>query len=153
MPGDRYARLPRREAAHMVPRPLSDDGLFEVDATWGHVQPIRLAPGVETVGELELIAHARAGGALVDTRLPTYLSQGTIPGARHVCHEEILDQLDTFDRERPTVFFCNGPQCKATPDAIEQLLGAGFPAAAIRFYRGGIHDWVTLGFPLAPPAA
>lgn len=142
------SRLPRRDDAHLVPRRLSDDGLIEVDATWGHVQPISLGRGVETVGELELIEHLRAGGAAVDTRLPEHLEHGTIPGARHICHEEILDHVDELDRERPTVFFCNGPQCKATPDAIEQLLGAGYPAAAIRWYRGGIHDWMTLGYPV-----
>lgn len=49
----------------------------------------------------------------------------------------------------PTAFFCNGPQCAATPDAIAQLLDAGYPAHAILYYRGGMHDWLTLGYPTA----
>ena len=51
----------------------------------------------------------------------------------------------------PTVFFCNGPQCGATPDAIRSLLECGFPEASILYYRGGMHDWITLGLPIAPP--
>lgn len=140
------SRTPRRHDAHMLPKPLAT-GVFEVDATWGTVQPMSLAPGVETVGELELIAHLEAGLPLVDTRLAKYFVVATIPGARLITHTEILEHLDELDRDVPTVYFCNGPQCKATPDAIEQLLGAGHPSGAIRFYRGGMHDWMTLGYP------
>lgn len=43
------------------------------------------------------------------------------------------------------------PQCTATPRAIAALLSAGHPAAALLYYRGGIHDWVTLGLPLLKP--
>lgn len=52
----------------------------------------------------------------------------------------------------PVVLFCNGPQCGATPHAIAALLDAGWDPARLRYYRGGIHDWVTLGLPLVPPA-
>jgi hypothetical protein len=62
---------------------------------------------------------------------------------------EILDRIDELDRSVPTLFFCNGPQCKATPDAIAALLDAGYRAAGILYYRRGIHDWVTLGYPLS----
>ena len=48
------------------------------------------------------------------------------------------------------MLFCNGPQCAATPDAIRTLLRAGYPAERLAYYRGGIHDWVTLGLPLEP---
>jgi hypothetical protein len=49
-------RIPRRKRTRMVPRPLGD-GLFEVDSTWGTLQPIELARGVRTIGELEVIEH------------------------------------------------------------------------------------------------
>jgi hypothetical protein len=32
---------------------------------------------------------------------------------------------------------------------VNALLQAGWPAQALAYYRGGIHDWVTLGLPLA----
>jgi hypothetical protein len=40
----------------------------------------------------------------------------------------------------------------ATSDAVQQLLDHGYPPKAILYYRGGIHDWVTLGLPVADPA-
>ena len=35
---------------------------------------------------------------------------------------------------------------------VPKLLGAGYPAEAILYYRGGIHDWMTLGYPVKSPA-
>jgi len=142
-------RLPSREQTCQVPRPVGQ-GLFEVDGTWGKVQPIELAPGVRTIGELELIEHVGQGLPVIDTRLAHFHRDGTIPGARSIPHEEILDHLGEFDPSRPAVFFCNGPQCAATPDAIHRLLEAGYPAESILYYRGGMHDWITLGYPATP---
>jgi len=144
----RLQRLPRREHSCQVPRPLSD-GLFQVDATWGTIQPIELASGVRTIGELELIEHLLEGLPVIDTRLAHFYCEGTIPGAQSIPHEQILDHVDELDGSTPTVFFCNGPQCAATPDAVHKLLGAGYPAEAIYYYRGGMHDWITLGYPTA----
>jgi hypothetical protein len=55
-----------------------------VDATWGTIAPIQLAPGVCTVGEVEVIEHIAAGLPLIDTRLATYLETGTLPSARSI---------------------------------------------------------------------
>ena len=130
-----------------MPIPLGD-GLFKVDGTWGRIQPAELAPGVRTLGELEVIDHIQRSKPLIDTRLEGFFRQGTIPGARGVPHDQILRHLDELDRTVETIFFCNGPQCLATPDAVRQLLESGYPSHAILYYRGGMHDWMTLGFPL-----
>lgn len=133
-----------------MPRAVKGDaGLFVVDATWGMIQPLTLAPGVDTFGELEVIKHITAGGALVDCRLAGYLTGGTIPTAVNIPHVEIVERSDELDRTSLTVVFCNGPQCPASSDAVNALLQAGWPAQALAYYRGGIHDWVTLGLPLA----
>ena len=146
-------RLPRRMETLMVPQPVpSQPGLVTVDATWGTVAPIQLAPGVRTVGELEVIEQIDAGLPLVDTRLAHFFRQGTIPSARNVTHELMTDSIEVLDPDVATVFFCNGLQCAATPAAISTLLTAGYPAASILYYRGGIHDWVTLGLPLEIPS-
>ena len=129
------------------------DGRVEVDSTWGHIQPLELLPGVETVGELEVIEHIEAGCPLVDTRLPHFFARATLPGAVNIPHTEILDRIDELDRTVRTVFFCNGPQCIATPEAILDLVGAGYPREAILYYRGGLHDWMTLGLPTATSRA
>lgn len=139
-------RIPRRARTCQVPQPLRE-GVFEVDATWGSVQPIELAPGVRAIGELELIDHLRQGRPVIDTRLPHFHRDGTIPGARSIPHDQILDRRGELDDRAPTAFFCNGPQCAATPDAIHKLLDAGYPPEAILYYRGGMHDWITLGYP------
>ena len=147
-------RLARRAHPERVPRAVEGEpGMFAVDATWGVIQPISLAPGVRTVGELEVIEHLRAGRPLVDCRLPEYLERGTIPGAVNIPYGEIVERIDEFDPVEPTVLFCNGPQCTATGKATGALLAAGWPAERLLYYRGGIHDWVTLGLPLAGPAS
>ena len=144
-------RLPRNEDAFMVPRPAGGvPGRYVVDATWGTITPMTIAPGVRTVGELEVIAHVEAGLPLVDTRLPKYVPAGTLPGARSIPHTKLAHRLGEIDAATDTVLFCNGPQCAATSDAIRILLEAGHPPERLLFYRGGIHDWVTLGLPLQP---
>lgn len=124
--------------------------LVAVDTTWGHLQPLHCAPGVVTVGELELIEKVRDGAALVDTRIPESRRGVTIPGAVNIPHDGVTERRDEFHLERLTILFCNGPQCRQTPDAIKQLLRTGYPASALAYYRGGLHDWVSLAMPTAP---
>lgn len=143
-------RLPRRDSPFRVPRALEGEpGLFVVDATWGRIAPLELAPGVRTVAELELIEHLKGGLPLVDTRSAEAYAEATIPGARNLPWRDAVARRAELSLE-PTVMFCNGPQCAATPAAIEALLGAGHPRESLRYYRGGMHDWVTLGLPVEP---
>jgi rhodanese-related sulfurtransferase len=149
--GGPIRRTPRRDDAFMLPRAVpGGPGRFVVDATWGTITPMTIAAGVRTVGELEVIAHIEAGLPLVDCRLERYVDEGTLPTARSLPHTELRARASEIDPTVDTVLFCNGPQCAATPDAIRILLEAGHPPERLRFYRGGIHDWVTLGLPLVP---
>ena len=133
-----------------VPRPMEGEAdLVTIDTTWGELQPIEPVPGVRTVGELELAELAVAGAALIDTRVPDSRSGRPIPGAVNIPHEEIADRRDELDPDRTSVLFCNGPQCPQTPDALRSLLDAGYPAASLAYYRGGLHDWVSLAMPTA----
>jgi len=141
----RAARAPERM---MVPKYADEPGYMIVDSTWGQIQPLEVAPGVQTIAELDVIAHLEARLPVVDTRHAEQHEQATIPGARAIPHEEIVTRIDELDREQITVLFCNGPQCKATPDAVQALLEHGYPADRLRYYRGGIHDWMTLGLPI-----
>jgi rhodanese-related sulfurtransferase len=136
-----------------LPRPLPEPGMFEVDATWGTIQPIEVAPGVRTVGELEVIEHARSGRPIVDTRVPPSHARAAIPDSISIPQREIIGRIDELRADVPTVFFCNGPQCAATPAAIRALLAAGQPAELILYYRGGMHDWITLGLPVTRSGA
>ena len=137
----------------MVPQPVAGQpGRFLVDGTWGTINPIALAPGVRTVGELEVIAHIERGLPVIDSRRAEFFSAVTIPGARSVPHTETREREGDFDRAVDTILFCNGPQCAVTPQAIRALLDAGYPAARLLYYRGGMHDWMTLGLPSVPGA-
>ena len=63
-----------------------------------------------------------------------------------------MERISQLDPAQPTIFSCNGPQCAAPPAAIDTLLTSKYPPAAIRYYRGGLHDWISLGLPTEPPA-
>lgn len=141
-------RTGRAAERMMVPKYADEPGYVVVDSTWGQIQPLEVAPGVQTIAELDVIEHLRAGLPVVDTRHPQQHEQATIPGAHAIAHEEIVARLDELDPDRVTVLFCNGPQCKATPDAVRALLAHGYPADKLRYYRGGIQDWMTLGLPV-----
>ena len=55
-----------------------------------------------------------------------------------------------MDPGQRTVFFCNGPQCAQSRWAIGALREAGYPDESSIYYRGGMHDWLTLGLPATP---
>lgn len=144
-------RAPEGSSPVRVPEVL-ESGRVAVDPWWGKIQPIELRPGLKTFGELEVIEHIESGGALIDTRRPEYVeASGTLPGARAIHWREIGDRVDEIDPGRMTVLFCNGPQCTATPRAVEILLDLGRDPASLGFYRGGIRDWITLGFETVAP--
>ncbi len=143
-------RADRERGPMRTPLTLDESGLVVLDASWGTIRPIEITDGVRTVGELELIEHADRGGALIDSRAPEVYAAGTIAGARNLPHENAAEWIDELDPQQAAIFFCNGPQCGASPDAIDALLAAGHPASAMHYYRGGLHDWVSLGLPLEP---
>ena len=130
--------------------PWEVDGETEVvavDTTWGELQRWEAAPGVRTVGELELIELLAQGARLVDSRTAGSFGGRTIPGAVNLPHDETVQRQFELSRDGLNVLFCNGPQCPQSPDAIRQLLADGFPRDALAYYRGGMHDWVTLALP------
>ncbi len=138
------------------------------------IQPIRIAPGVETIGELELLDYlARAGdpsnGVLViDSRTPDWVANGTIPGAVNIPWTRLspsagADPFDiaeifeqrfgaiaqegfwNFSNASTLVLFCNGNWCGQSPTNIRTLLNFGYPAHKIKWYRGGMQAWESLG--------
>jgi rhodanese-related sulfurtransferase len=131
-----------------VPWPVhGEPDVVAVDTTWGRLQGMHAAAGVPTVGELELVEMVQRGAGVVDCRTAGSFGGRTIPGSVHIPHDEIVDRRDELDPGRISVLFCNGPQCPQSPHAIRSLIDAGFPAEALAYYRGGMHDWVTLAMP------
>lgn len=142
-------RPQKRDETQMVPQPVKGEkGLVNVDTTWGIIQPMQVANGVRTVDEIEVNEFREKGLPIIDARTPGFYDVSTIPGAKNIPHNEITERIGELDRGQPSIFFCNGPQCPQSPSAIHNLLEAGFQADKILYYRGGMHDWVTLGLPL-----
>jgi rhodanese-related sulfurtransferase len=144
------------------------------------VQPMHLAAGVETIGELEVIDYLKRIGEgdedvlVIDSRTDDWTSRGTIPGAvpipytrvdpAHASAREVADllQLDfgairldgiwNFSVAKTLVFFCNGAWCGQSPTMIKALLALGYPADKLKWYRGGMQSWESLGFTTVKPA-
>ena len=137
------------------------------------IRPFTTAPGVETVGELEVIAYAQqlsSGDSsimLVDNRTPDWHKKGTIPTAINVPFTQInrskgaddvsiADSLELFgaveagsgwdfSNAKTLVMFCNGMWCGQSPLGIAGIMAEGYPAEKIRYYRGGMQSWESLG--------
>lgn len=139
------------------------------------IQPMQLAQGVETYGELEVISFletkvADGSGLLIDTRLPEWFDKGSIPGAINLPYatleennpyrDEILRALGavdssgawSFDGVFSLALFCNGPWCEQSTRAVRALLQAGYPPEKIKYYRGGMQNWLLLGLTTTNPA-
>lgn len=144
------------------------------------IQPSKLAPGVETIAELEMLDYLRRMSEgddsilVVDSRTPAWVAKGTIPGAINIPWTslnpakgadpisigEILEEqfnaknlegLWDFNNVRTLVMFCNGMWCGQSPNNIRILLGFGYPADKIKWYRGGMQSWEILGLTTAKP--
>lgn len=143
------------------------------------IQPMLLAPGVETIGELEIldylrrIAHGDESVLVIDSREDDWLVRsGIIPGAIHIPWERLhpqktdpaviadtlelqfgasrIGQLWNFENARTLVFYCNGAWCGQSPTNIKQLLALGYPAHKLKWYRGGMQMWKSLGLTTVP---
>ncbi len=121
------------------------------------IQPMQVAPGVTTVGEIELLEFAKNGGKLIDGRTIEWHLEGTIPGAINMPYTQMADRLDEIGCSKKSdgkwdcagaekvLLFCNGPWCGQSPMAIKAMLREGYPADRILYYRGGMQAWHTLG--------
>lgn len=140
----------------------------------GIPQPIKLADGVETVGELEFIEYMKKAQTnksilIVDSRTPGWYERLRIPGAVNVpytnfkeeesAYETLEYEFDVsisddkkidFSKAKTLVVYCNGYWCPQTPLMIKKakysLLNLGYPPQKIKYYRGGMQAWVSLGF-------
>ena len=142
------------------------------------IQPAELAPGVQTVGEVEVIKYLEKMTAgdktllLVDSRTPDWVARGSIPGAKNIPWTQLSPSADPFtisdiltrefgareaeglwdfSNAKTLVMFCNGMWCGQSPNNIKNLLRFGYPAHKIKWYRGGMQDWEILGLSTTKP--
>lgn len=141
------------------------------------IQPMVVAEGVKTVGEVELLeflqSYVETGdGFLIDARVESFFVNGTIPGAVNLPYNmfansgsnPFLAQLMillggelqasgewSFENAAHLLLFCNGPWCGQSPRAINSLLALGYPADRLYYYRGGMQSWASMGLSVAMP--
>jgi rhodanese-related sulfurtransferase len=137
------------------------------------VQPIQIAEGVETIGEIELLDYLKRAEQgddvlIIDSRTPDWVKNGTIPGSINIpwttltptagadpfSIADILQKrfgvrnqegLWDFTDAKTLVLFCNGMWCGQSPANIRSLLSFGYPAQKLKWYRGGMQAWEILG--------
>lgn len=138
------------------------------------IQPVTIAEGVETIGELELLDYLKrinAGDSsilVVDSRTQDWVEKGTIPGSVNIpwtvlnpgagadpfTISDIFKErfgvitsegLWDFSGAKTLILFCNGLWCGQSPSNIRSLLVFGYPASKLKWYRGGMQDWESLG--------
>ena len=91
---------------------------------------------------------------VVDTRRRVEFAAGHVPGARNVPSvpsvrsAELLVAFENLvggDKGRALVLYCNGPKCRYSKRAANELVAAGF--TNVRRYQLGIPIWRSLGGP------
>ncbi|MFZ0790614.1 MAG: rhodanese-like domain-containing protein [Chromatiaceae bacterium] len=175
--GDRKVVLMRhQDPAHTIEQPFDKTSR---ECPPYCVQPMQLAPGVETIGELELIdylgrAAAGKGVLVIDSRTASWTDLGMIPGAVSIPYTRLdpataesrsvaelmelefgvvrVEGLWNFGSAKTLVFYCNGPWCGQSPTNVRALLEYGYPAHKLKWYRGGMQAWEQLGFTTVKPA-
>lgn len=143
------------------------------------IQPSELAPGVKTIGELEVLKFLKQIGdgdtsvMVIDTRTSDWVEKGIIPGTVNipwdtldidksdpVVMQDILEnqlgairQADdwNFDNVKTLIMLCNGSWCGQSATMINGLLKMGCPAHKLVWYRGGMQDWESLGLTTLKP--
>ncbi|PCH84969.1 MAG: sulfurtransferase [Piscirickettsiaceae bacterium] len=143
------------------------------------IRPIVLAPGVETIGELELIEYLKQLDGdknimVIDSRTPDWVARGTIAGAVNIpwtgldakkgateldIELIVVDEFGAekedgkwdFSNAKTLVLFCNGMWCGQSPRNIMSLLALGYPAEKLKWYRGGMQTWHVLGLSTVMP--
>ncbi len=128
------------------------------------VQPMQAAPGVATIGELEVLDFLEMfvsanAGLMVDVRLPEGYAVGTVPGAVNVpsatlrsdnpYRDDLLNALGVrsgdFSGAYDLAVFGTGPDDADATEAVRSLLDAGYPPSKLKYYRGGLNAWIGLG--------
>ncbi len=135
---------------------------------------------LEVLGYLKRIADGNANLLVVDSRGPEWVTRGTIPGSVNIPWRKIntdvsgsfaieaeadtlgdiligtfgakkTDQGYDFSGAKTLVLFCNGMWCGQSSINIRTLAKLGYPADKLKWYRGGMQDWVTVGLTTVSP--
>jgi rhodanese-related sulfurtransferase len=144
--------------------------------TKGIIQPLHVHKDIETFAELEVLHFIQTKSSkfphkylLVDSRPSNWFKHSTIPSSINIPYND-LEVDETFKEEytkaykklgvtikngqfdfkhaKEILLFCNGSWCTHSPRAMKTLLKIGYPAHKIKWYRGGITSWTSVGLTL-----
>lgn len=142
------------------------------------IQPLVLALGVETIGERKMLQYLQRVSEgddsllVIDSRTRKWVLRGTIPGSINIPYKKLKssndeddiiqiledqfdvsrgDSLFNFKHARTLVLFCNGLWCGQAPTNIRSLLKLGYPPHKLKYYRGGMQAWESLGLTTVKP--
>ena len=136
----------------------------------GQIAPMKLHDEVETFGELEVLEYLEdmqdeSDMLFVDSRKTQWYKSVTIPSAENIPFTYFTDPKNIklkqdallhfgvksieggydFGNAKMILFFCNGVWCRQSPQMIEALIALGYPPKKMKWYRGGMQSWLSLG--------
>ncbi|QKF66376.1 rhodanese-like domain-containing protein [Arcobacter venerupis] len=142
----------------------------------GKISPIKFSEKVETYGEVEVLdfiakAKTNKNMMLVDSRTENWFYHETIPSAVNVPYiymkqsqypdefEEYVEILGVkkvdgkydFSNAKTILMFCNGAWCGQSPESMKALTAIGYPEEKLKWYRGGMQSWLSLGLTTVKP--
>ncbi len=133
--------------------------MYKAVAELGYFTPTHL-PGATVVNAADVRKLVASGAVVVDTRSEKEYKAKRIPQAVFVpYHEKSLKDvafdgakddfrdLGKLDKEKPTVFSCNGAECWKSYKASKAALAAGFKS--VYWFRGGLPEWEATGLQVA----
>ena len=142
----------------------------------GKIAPIKYSDKVETFGEVEVLdfiekAKTDKNMMLVDSRTENWFYHETIPSAVNIPYiymkqsqypdefEEYVEMLGVkkvngkydFSNAKTILMFCNGAWCGQSPESMKALTAIGYPEEKLKWYRGGMQSWLSLGLTTVKP--
>ena len=142
----------------------------------GKISPIKYSDKVETFGEVEVLdfiekAKNNTNMMLVDSRTENWFYHETIPSAVNIPYiylkqsqypdefEEYVEMLGVkkvngkydFKNAKTILMFCNGAWCGQSPESMKALTAIGYPEEKLKWYRGGMQSWLSLGLTTVKP--
>ena len=104
-----------------------------------------MTAGPEDLSPARVAELLREGAQGVDVRERYERDAGHIADTLHIELDQLAEQAETLDRERPVVFYCRTGSRSAL--AAQAFAAAGFEAHNL---DGGLEAWVGDGLPIEP---
>lgn len=86
---------------------------------------------------------------IIDSRISSDRKQGYIPGSISLPDTDTrCDSLARLipDKSDPVVFYCNGPKCSRSDNAVVIAVACGY--TNVYWFRGGIEAWRADNYPI-----